>query len=255
MTGTFLSTPTNAFSQYKFLQPNIFEKQWTNFLKRYVATYEFRDHKPKTFKNLKDLNTKVQSITFQLSREKTNDFPKEQYQTIHFELTNPTLRHYQEMENELKTIVETSEVNTKIVLTQTLRLQQITKNFLPVQKPNNDLATNMTLNNNHMQALIELLKEYSPKEPLMIFYRFRYELSAILKQLKKMKRSANFIAKKMRKTTRDQAKTNFQKEKMNTYVIQIHANEITIELSRTNTNIFYSLTHSFINYEQAKAWP
>lgn len=253
LTGTFLSTPTDAFSQYKFLQPSIFGERWADFLERYVATYGFGGHKPKTFKDLEDLNAKVQSIAFQLSREEAGGFPEEQYQTIHFELTNPALRHYREMEDELKTVVGTSEVNAEIVLTQTLRLQQITGGFLPVQEPDDDLATNVALGNDRMRALVGLLEEYSPREPLVIFCRFRYELSAILEQLRKMKRSANFIAGGMRGTTRDQAKADFQNGKVDTCVVQIRAGGIAIELSRADTGIFYSLTHSFIDYEQAKA--
>ena len=68
-----------------------------------------------------------------------------------------------------------------------------------------------------------------------------------------MKRSANFIAGGMRGTTRDQAKADFQAGKVNTCVVQIRAGGIAIDLSRADTGIFYSLTHSFIDYEQAKA--
>lgn len=253
LTGTFLSTPTDAFSQYKFLQPSLFGERWADFLEQYVDKYGFGGHKPKTFKNLEDLNKKVQSIAFQLSREEAGGFPDEQYQTIHFDLTNPALRHYLEMEEQLKTIVGSSEVNAEIVLTQTLRLQQITGGFLPVREPDDDLATNVALGNDRMRCLVGVLEEYPINEPLVIFCRFRYELQAILDQLKKMRRSANFIAGGMRGTTRDQAKADFQLGKVDTCVVQIRAGGIAIDLSRADTGIFYSLTHSFIDYEQAKA--
>ena len=253
LTGTLLSTPTDVFSQYKFLEPSIFGERWADFLEDYVDTYGFGGHKPKTFKNLDDLQNKLLSVAFRLTREEAGGFPEEQYQTIHFELTNPALRHYQDMEDQLKTIVHGNEVNAEIVLTQTLRMQQITGGFLPVLEPDEDQATNVALGNDRMRALVGVLEEYDSTEPLVIFARFRYELQAILDQLKKMRRSANFIAGGMKGNTRDQAKVDFQKGKVNTCVVQIRAGGIAIELSRANTAIFYSSTHSFIDYEQAKA--
>lgn len=267
MTGTFLSKPTDAFSQYKFLEPSIFGTVWKRsrfkrgapdgFLDRYVDKYGFGGHKPETFKNLDELGEKVGSIAFQLTRAQAGGFPVEQYQTIYFDLTNPALKHYNDMLQNLKTLVrqagKSEEVVAEIVLTQVLRLQQITGGFLPVRNPHDDLNTNVALGDDRIRALRGLVEEYADTEPLVMFCRFRYELSAILAQMKKMGRSANFIAGGMKPQERDKAKWDFQKGKIDTCVVQIRAGGIAIDLSRANTGIFYSSTSSLIDFDQAKA--
>jgi len=264
MTGTFLSTPTDAFSQYKFLDPSIFGERWKagrfggpdGFLERYVESYGFGGHKPKTFKNLDELNEKISSVAYQLTRREAGGFPQEQYQTIHFHLTDPALKHYAEMEKHLKTVVQASsgdeKVISEIILTQVLRLQQITGGFLPVIDPDDQLE-NVQLGFDRIRALRELISEYPLDEPLVIFCRFRFEMSAILKLMSDMKRTSSFIAGGMSPLERDQSKRNFQSGLTNTSVVQIRAGGISIDLSRASTGIFYSLTTSFIDYEQAKA--
>lgn len=264
MTGTFLSTPTDAFSQYKFLDPKIFGERWRagrfggpdGFLERYVETYGFGGHKPKTFKNLDELHEKISSVAFQMTREEAGGFPMEQYQTIHFPLTNPALKHYVEMENHLKTMVLSTtgeeRVVAEIILTQVLRLQQITGGFLPVLDPE-DRLENVPLGTDRIKALRELVSEYPLDEPLVIFCRFRFEMMSILKLMEDMGRTHSFIAGGMSPSDRDQSKRGFQSGITNTSVVQIRAGGIAIDLSRANTGIFYSTTTSFIDYEQAKA--
>jgi len=261
LTGTFLPKPTSAFSQYKFLEPSIFGERYRRgrfggpdgFLERYVASYGFGGHKPKTYKNLDELSEKIASIAFQLTRAEAGGFPEEQYQTLYFNLTSPASRHYQEMEAKLKTIVKDDEVRASIVLTQVLRLQQITGGFLPVKKPEDDLATNVAIGEDRLRALRGLLEEYAVDEPLVIFARFRYELNAILALLSKLKRSASFIAGGIVGAARDKAKHDFMQGRVDTCVVQVRAGGVAIDLSRADTAIFYSLTQSFIDYEQAKA--
>jgi len=264
MTGTFLSTPTDAFSQYKFLDPSIFGERWKagrfggpdGFLERYVESYGFGGHKPKTFRNLDELHQKISSVAYQLTRADAGGFPQEQYQVIKFDLTNPALSHYLNMQKHLKTVVKSSSgderVVAEIVLTQVLRLQQITGGFLPVIDPD-DRVENVQLGTDRIRALKELVSEYPLTEPLVIFCRFRFELTAILKMVKALGRSSGFIAGGMRSEDRDQSKRDFQSGLVNTSVVQIRAGGISIDLSRASTGIFYSMTPSLIDYDQAKA--
>lgn len=265
LTGTFLSTPTDAFSQYKFLDPRIFGERWKKgrfgnepgFLDEYVSTYGFGGHKPKTFKNLDQLQEKIGSVAYRLTREEAGGFPQEQYQTVHFQLTNPAARHYQEMEDKLRTEVQSSRgdsrVIAEIVLTKVLRLQQITGGFLPVIDLDEDQTENVPLGTDRIQALRELVTEYPQREPLVIFCKFRYELTEIINLMKRMRRSVNFIAGGMRPEDRDLNKQAFQSGKVDTCVVQIRAGGIAIDLSRASTGVFYSMTNSFIDFEQAKA--
>lgn len=261
MTGTFMAKVTDCFSQYRFLDSSVFGTKWKchhkspdktpGFLETYADKWGYGGHKPETFKSLDDLQQRIQSRAFILDRAGAGGFPKEQVQTFSFKLTNPAAKHYKEMENELRTMVEGNRVSAEIVLTQILRLQQITGGFLPVLKPDEDQATNIPLGRDRLVALEELLDQYPGQEPIVIFAKFRYEISAILAVLKKMRRSSNFIVGGM-KGGRDQAIADFQSGRFDTCVVQVRAGGISVDLSRADNAIFYSASH-YMEYEQAKA--
>jgi SNF2 family DNA or RNA helicase len=251
LTGTFMSTPLDVFSQYKFLDPTIFGDKKSSFLSRYVDKYGYGGYKPKTFKNLEELYNKYSPIAFHLRRSDAKGFPREMVQNVTFPLTGKSQNHYQEMEVELKTLVQNTEVRASIVLTQLLRLQQITGGFLPVLKDNEDKPVNTSIGSDKLKALSELINEYDPDTSLVIFAKYRYEISSILKQVKTRKPGS--ITGGMKQDERSQVIRDFQSGKIKTCVIQIRAGGIAVNLDQANTAIFYSLTHSFVDYEQAKA--
>jgi len=253
LTGTLMATPTDVYAQFNFLAPGLFPERWGDFCSRYVDKYGYGGYKPKTFKNLDELNGKVQSVAFQLTREQAGGFPEEQHQVIHFELTRPALGHYQRMLKELKTVVNDSEVTAPIILVQTLRLQQITGGFLPVLDPQEGQTTNQPIGSDRIRALTQLIEEYPPDTPLVIFAKFRYELDAIQEVLRKLGRTSGLIAGGVPQEIRNKASARFQAGHFDTMTVQIRAGGIAIDLSRADTAIFYSSTHSYFDAQQAKA--
>ena len=147
-------------------------------------------------------------------------------------------------------MVEGNRVNAEIILTQILRLQQITGGFLPVKKPDEEQQENVQLGNDRIRALIELVEEYPLDYPLVIFAKYRYEISSILEQLQKLGRSTGYLVGGMK--GRDQAIADFQSGQFDTMVAQTRAGGISVDLSRADTAIFYSAT-DHMGYEQAKA--
>lgn len=254
LTGTFLPKPTSAFSQYLFLEPEIFGTRWADFCNQYVRTWGFGGHKPKTFKNLDEMSAKVDSRAFKLTRAEAGGFPEEYYENRYCELGRDAIHHYNQMEKELKTIVEGHEVRASIVLTQVLRMQQITAGFLPVWKPDDEQTENVEIGGDKLRLLRGILEEYPDETPLVVFVRFRYELNRVKKLCFDLGRPATFIAGGMKPGERDANKHDFQThKKFNTCVVQIRAGGIAIDLSRADTAIFFHIPQSFVDYEQAKA--
>jgi hypothetical protein len=259
MTGTFMTVPTDVFSQFKFLDPTIFGTKYKRgrfggsdgFLERYAATFGPGGFKPKTYKNLDELSEKVAKVSYQLTREQAGGFPLEQYQNITFELTNPAKRHYQEMFDDLKTEVTTSvggeDVVADIILTRLLRLQQVTSGFLP------STEGEIALGSDRIDALRELVEEYPVREPLVILCRYHFELRAVDSLMGRLGRSKAVISGKIPQTERDRIKHAFQDGEVDTVVAQVRSVGIAIDLSRSRTAIFYSTPQSLIDYDQAKA--
>ena len=259
LTGTFMSSPSDVFSQFKFLEPSIFGTKYKKggyggsdgFLEQYVETYGVGGFKPKTWKNLDQLSAKVASVAFQLTREQAGGFPQELYQSFTFPLTNPAKKHYLEMFDDLATAVKHSEgsedVVASIVLTQLVRLQQIASGFLPTTEGDQELG------NDRIKALEGLLSEYPTTEPLVILCRFHFELQAVATLLDALGRTHGTISGRVSLEDRNVIKKNFQDGKLDTVVVQVKAAGIAIDLSRARTSIFYSTPQSYIDYEQAKA--
>lgn len=248
-TGTLFNKPIDAFSQFKFLKPDLLGDNWKEFCEHYVRTYGYGGYQPKTFKNLDELWELIGSISYSLTREEAGGFPKEQTQVIKFPLTGKALKHYREMERDLITMVGDASVRASIVLTQILRLQQITGGFLPVQHPDEDLAENVMIGEDKLRALAEVVDEYPTREPLVIFAKYKYELAAILEQMKKLDRRTDIIAGKR---DNEAVRLAFKQEKLDTVVVQIRS-AISISLARAQTAIYYSSTSSLIDYDQSRA--
>lgn len=71
--------------------------------------------------------------------------------------------------------------------------------------------------------------------------------------MKKVGRTYSKITGGMSPAEKAIAQDLFQLGKANTCLVQVRAGGISIDLSRADTLIFYSLPHSVIDYEQAKA--
>lgn len=244
LTGTWGYKPPHIFSQFKFLNPKVFGTRWRDFLERYTATWGYMGKKPETFKDLDELADRVGEWAFVLSRKDAGGFPEELVQPIRFQLTGASLRHYTRMEKEMRTFVNGSRITAKIVLTQALRLQQITSGFLPVD------GVEKVIGKDRLTTLRELVTEYPEEEPLVIMARFKTEIDLIADQLTRMGRKVGTI--RGGKDDRDAVKKQYQIGKLDTLVVQVRAGGIAIDLSRGDTIIFYSMP-TFLDYEQAKA--
>lgn len=254
MTGTLMTTPMDVFSQYKYLDPAIFGDRIQSFRDRYVRTYGYMGKKPKTFKNTDELKEKIESVAFVLDRRGAGGFPQEDYGNIEFDISGKTRRHYDEMDEELKTVIDGAEVSASVILTKVLRMQQILAGYLPVQDPDDPRVSTATpVGTDRISAFREFLKDYARDTPLVVMARFRFEIAAIEAALKQVGRSFGTIIGGMKPQDRDAVKDRFQEGKVSTCVSQIRAGGISIELSRADTLLFYSMTTSYIDYEQALA--
>jgi len=95
------------------------------------------------FKNGEELARLMDSCSFRaLKRDWRKDLPERNYSTIHLEITDKQRRHYQTMLDEFYVLVEDAGLTANMVITQMIKLQQITSGFvlidgraLPIEDP------------------------------------------------------------------------------------------------------------------------
>jgi hypothetical protein len=134
LTGTFYNKPTDVFSQFKFLKPEIFGTDWKSFCNAYVKSWGYGGYQPRKYKDLDDLWDRAAPFIEVLTRAEAGGFPKEQTQSIYFDLTSPAAAHYAKMEAELYTLVEDQEVAPISFSHRGSGFSRLPGGFLPVHR-------------------------------------------------------------------------------------------------------------------------
>jgi len=241
-------SPLDFWSQYKFLQPKIFGKRYPKFRNRYARKTGFGGHKwkVKSYK-LKELARKAHRIAYRITKEEALDLPEWVDQELYCDLEGKAERVYQQMEYEaVVTILSDIPITAPIVLTQQLRLQQITGGFLPDEE-----GEMMFFGSSKLDLLKELLEDL-PQKKIVIFARFIAELDAIANVVRKSGRTVEIIKGKTKNA--DDIRADFQDKKHpQVLVCQISTGGIAVDLYAAGYVIYYSMTFSYDDYHQSRA--
>ena len=251
LTGTPVSQgPLDIWSQYRFLDPDIFGKKFYEFRDRYAVMGGFKGHQVVKFKNLDELSMKAHSIAYRVRKQDTDiDLPPITNQYLYCTLGNEANKYYREMKKEFTVTLNENKGNAHapIVLTQLLRLQQITGGFLPVEE-----GKIVQVDSSKLNLLTEVVSDLPLDKKLVIFARFLPEIEAIKEEVTKLGRKLVTLTGKTK--NRGEVISNFQKDpKLTVMVAQIQTGGVGLNLQVADTVIFYSTNFSYIDYDQAKA--
>jgi len=248
LTGT--PQPNNALDLYspmEIISPGIFGK-WVDFKNRY-AVYDFNGFKVIKWLNLDELKKKIQPHAIRIRKDDALELPERTHQIIPVNLQIIQKDAYERMKKEsYLRLSEKDEVTADIVLTQYLRLQQITGGFTVTDK-----KEILKVGEAKDLALETLLPTYtSGKGKIVIFCRFLEEIRRSVEVANRLKLNPLQITGGMSKDERDKARVLFQENsKCKVLVLQIATGGCGITLHRANTAIFYSLTFNSAEHEQA----
>lgn len=251
LTGTPVTQgPLDMWSQFRFLDPNIFGRRFADFKSKYAIMGGFKGYKVIGFRDLDDLKERVHSISYRIRKEDTGiDLPPITNQYLYASLGSKAKGYYKEMkENFIVTLEENGgDIKAPIVLTKLLRLQQITGGFLK-----NEDDKLIQVDNSKMTLIKDLVGDMPENKKLVIFARFIPEVNAIAEQLKKSGRRVVTLTG----GTKDRGGVieEFTKEKDTTILVaQIQTGGVGLNLQVADTIIFYSVNFSYGDYDQAKA--
>ncbi len=250
LTGTVITNrEIDVFSQYKFLDPNIFGDSFYAFRNKYFDMVGYGNHVPR-FKNsmTNDFLMKMHSAAFRVTKEECLDLPKITEETRFVELEPIAMRLYKNLEKDSYTQICQSEVTAVNILSKLLRLSQVTGGHIT-----DDKGKSLTVSRAKLNALSDIIdRAKNDGEKIIVMARFIAELDDIVKllQSKKIKYSA------VRGGIKNRAEEirRFQDENdCCVFLGQIAAAGMGITLTAASTMVFYSLDYSMSNFEQAKA--
>lgn len=250
LTGTVITNrELDVFSQYRFLNPQIFGTSFYAFRNQYFDMGGYGNHTPIFRKWMTDdFLRKLHSIAYRVTKSECLDLPEitEEVRTVNLEKDAAKL--YDCIESDSYAEMDESEVTTANILTRMLRLSQITGGHLT----DDDGVVN-TVSHAKLEALSDIIDTaMSEDKKLVIMARFVPELDDIQELLEKKKIGYAVVRGGVK--DRDSEIHRFQyDDKCRVFVGQIAAAGLGITLTAASTMVFYSLDYSMSNFEQAKA--
>lgn len=179
MTGTpFHDKPTDIYGQFRFLDPTIFGTRKDEFYARYTIQRPLESGGLYVvgYRNQDELSEKVAEVSFRVDRSVLNlDEPVETKRTVR--LTGKDAKLYASLHDEFAfELADGSYLVAANALAQRTRLQQMTSGSVPIKDADGSDKTYLTANPK-LDALVELLEEIDPVEPVVVFGRFSFDLT------------------------------------------------------------------------------
>lgn len=257
LTGTPVSqSPADFFSQYRFLDHDIFGDSYTKFQREYLDMGGFGNHEILGYHNLEQLAAKAHSIAYRCTKADCLDLPPTIYQTEYVFL-NESTDIYDTMERDfIVSLDDGTNVQAPVILAQILRLQQIVGGFLPIHDENDPtkILEYRQIGTEKMDLLKEIVEGLPDGQKVVIFTKFKPELRAIEDMLFKMGKGVLTLSGETPADRRGKICDTFQNDPgCNAIVVNIQTGGSGIDLYAASTAIFYSMDYSYINYAQACA--
>ena len=258
LTGTVSpKNPLDIYSQWKFLNPERFDKRWADFCRRYAVWGGFEGRQPTRFVRQDQMREKIKQDAFIATKEQCLDLPATTDRTVPVDLGKTEAKVYRELGQHLMAELPSGQTAiAPIVLTKVLRLRQVTGGFLGYE---DDYYKQQTeeLGTSKLDVLADLLKDlFDAQEKVVIYAHFRPDIQRICDMLARrfgstpMFRVEGQTAHKARLSARQGFAAT---EGAAAMVAQQRTMSLAVnELVASSHAVFYSLSERRDDYDQAK---
>jgi len=254
LTGTPIpNSPLDIFSQYRFLDSGVFGTNFYRFRNRYARMGGYMNKQVVGFKNQEEMQEKIYSVAFRVEKD-VLDLPEVQHIVRDFDMNEEAWKYYKQARDSMYVLLGEDRVNTDMVITQLLRMQQITSGYLPIMEEYEDengkvkqrLLRVEKIDSGKAELLEELLEDIN--EPVIVFCRFRHDLDEIKSAAEKLGKKYGEISGNSKSALSDKAEL---KDDIDVAGVQIQAGGVGIDLSKARYGIYYSVGYSLGDYEQS----
>ncbi|WP_249316407.1 DEAD/DEAH box helicase [Gehongia tenuis] len=255
LTGTPVNNgPLDFWSQYRYLDPTIFEGSYYAFRNHYAVMGGFEGKQVVAYRDLGELTRKAHSVAHRVTKAEALDLPPYTDQLRYCTLEPAARKLYNTLERESAAELEAAAVVTApLVVTRMLRLSQLTGGYL---RPDEGGEVRQ-VSTAKLQLLEEVLEDLvAAGKKIVIFARFVPEIHAICSAAAALVGEAGCRAiwGETPGEQRGQAVQDFQTlGEVRVFVAQTRTAGLGITLHAADTCIFYSLDYSYETYEQARA--
>ena len=176
--------PLDLYTQCEFLSPWLLNfASYYSFRNRYaeMKTMRFGGRQVQVvaaYKNLGELSDKLKDFSYRVLKEDCLDLPAKTFMKRMITLTPDQSKIYKQMKEEALAYLNGKVTTTATVLTQLMRLQQITCGHFKA-----DDGTTQLIKNNRIDELMSVLDEIEGK--VVIWAHFQYDITSIIQAIVK----------------------------------------------------------------------
>lgn len=253
LTGTPLtSNVIDFFSQYRFMDNTIFGLNITCYKNRYILTGMFGEYLRPNPVNFKELQAKINSIAYRVTKEECMTLPPFKDVTIPIDID--CMKQYKELERDYITwLSENESISVTNALSQTLQLRQMTGGFYYSYDEFGKKITNF-IDKSKLTTCMELVEDLvSNGNKVVIFAEFQAEIEALYEECVKRKFKCGTYYGKTNDKDRADLVDSFQNGDTSVFIGQIESAGISITLTSATHMIFYSTGYKYGVYDQARA--
>ena len=250
LTGTLITNKEiDVFSEYRFLNTDIFGSSFFAFRNRFFDMGGYQQHTP-IFRKwmLDDFLKRLHLIAYRITKAEALDLPDitEEVRTV--ELEPKAMKIYKDIEQENFAYLKNGEISTTNILTRLLRLSQATGGFLTDDEGNLHQISTAKL------AALEDMIDSSVNEgrKIVVIAQFVAELDAIRDML--IKKKLGYVEIRGGVNNRAELIKQFQTDPdCMVFVGQISAAGLGVTLTAASTMVFYSMNYNMSDFDQCKA--
>jgi SNF2 family DNA or RNA helicase len=240
LTGTPMPhSPLDVYAQFRFLSQTIFGPSFAAFRQKYAVMGGFQRKQVTGFQCLDELEALMRTITYRVSKD-VLDLPPQTHVTYHCDLSSEAQRIYRDLEDDFVAEVRDGRITVSNAMVKLLRLQQVAGGWVKT-----DDGQHHRVDSAKERLLADTLEDIGSGEPVVVFCRFHADLDAVHEAAK----SAGYPSLEL-SGRRDELK-RWQEGEAQVLAVQISAGGVGVDLTRARYSIYYSLSFSLGEYDQA----
>lgn len=250
LSGTPLAhSPLDAYGVFRVLDPTIFGTNYRKFQDTYCVMGGFQSYQVLAYKNQAEFQEKFTSIRFHVSRD-VLDLETPLHIDIPIRLPHAAQTVYDALQRDFYAEVSSGTITIANALVRLLRLQEATSGYVHL-----DDDSRSVLHTAKADALSDLLTDLDPREPVVVFARFRRDLQVICERATTANRQYYELSGTHKALARWQQACDAPASEGHGAVlgVQIGAGSEGIDLTKARYCVFYSLPLSLAQYDQALA--
>jgi SNF2 family DNA or RNA helicase len=243
-------SPIEIWGQMRFAEPTALGETFAKFTDRFCTrggfknkVWSFNDEKMEEYlEALKPYTMRIEKVDIGM---------KPPIVTVdHVMMLGRQARIYQKMMDTSVVKIGKNRIKADRVITQRIKLQQITSGFIIDDNDN-------ILHVGNAKARKLKWRIQQVKLPVVIFCKYIEDIDIIYETIKPYVKRIGIVYGKVKDTKKEKTRSNlqvkFQSGELDALICQQRTGGVGSDYFKADTAIFYSMTHSWIDYDQARS--